>query len=106
MAKFGGLGALALCLVAGIGLVAGPQSGHAANDCGAEYEIGAGDTLGRIAERCGTTVDAILAANDRITSPRHISVGWRIEIPGAVQRRAAQQRARAEAPETGTIEKQ
>lgn len=101
MTKSGGFAVSALCVVLGLGLAAAPQPGLAASDCGAEYEIGAGDTLGRIAKRCGTTVGAILAANDRITDARNLSVGWRIAIPGAEQRRSERQRARAEAPETG-----
>jgi LysM repeat protein len=40
-----------------------------------------GDTLSEIAELCGTTVDAIMAANPQITDPTKIFVGQTLRIP-------------------------
>jgi hypothetical protein len=45
------------------------------------YVIVAGDTLSRIAETFGVTVDQILAANPSITDPNLIRVGQVISIP-------------------------
>lgn len=101
MAWFGGQRLAATVLVVAAGVAMAPASGLANNPCGAEYEIGAGDTLGHIAKRCGTTVSDIVAANDRITDARAITVGWRIAIPGAEDRRAEQRRLREQRPETG-----
>lgn len=47
------------------------------------YTIKSGDTLGEIAERFNTTVDAILRANPGITDADQIQVGQVITIPGA-----------------------
>ena len=49
--------------------------------CGDTYTVLPGDTLSEIAEFCGTTVDAIMAANPQITDPTHIFVGQVIRIP-------------------------
>jgi murein DD-endopeptidase MepM/ murein hydrolase activator NlpD len=46
------------------------------------YVVQSGDTLFRIAERFGTTVEAIVAAND-ITNPSLIQVGQKLIIPAA-----------------------
>ncbi|HHV62935.1 MAG TPA: LysM peptidoglycan-binding domain-containing protein [Firmicutes bacterium] len=46
-----------------------------------EYRVQAGDTLTTIAQRFGTTVQAIMAANPSITSPDVIMVGQVIRIP-------------------------
>jgi LysM repeat protein len=55
---------------------------YAQGTCGATVTVVAGDTLTRIAARCGTTVQAILAANPGITNPNLIYVGQVVEIPG------------------------
>ena len=49
---------------------------------GQVYYTVRGDTLRKIAARFGTTVDAILKANPRITNPNIIYVGQAITIPG------------------------
>ena len=54
----------------------------AVNNCGDTYTVRSGDSLGRIAKRCGSTVNAIMAANDRIKKPSSLRVGWEIRIPG------------------------
>jgi murein DD-endopeptidase MepM/ murein hydrolase activator NlpD len=47
-----------------------------------EYEVQAGDTLFDIAQRFGTTVDAIVAANG-LADPADIAIGQILIIPGA-----------------------
>lgn len=49
--------------------------------CGDTYTVLPGDTLSEIAEFCGTTVDAIMAANPQITDPTKIFVGQTLRIP-------------------------
>ncbi|MFN2155921.1 MAG: LysM peptidoglycan-binding domain-containing protein, partial [Anaerolineae bacterium] len=56
---------------------------YAQGTCGDTVTVVAGDTLTRIAARCGTTVQAILTANPQITNPNLIYVGQVIEMPGA-----------------------
>lgn len=53
----------------------------AADSCGATYTIKSGDSLGKIAKKCATTVNGIIAANDRIKNASQISVGWTIQLP-------------------------
>ena len=67
----------ALLLSAGLAVPAAAQS-----PCGASYTVRAGDTLYRIAQRCGTSVSALVDANDLITNPNRIGVGWTLAIPG------------------------
>jgi LysM repeat protein len=50
---------------------------------GSEYVVQSGDTLFSIAQRFGTTVDAIALANG-IVNPAFISAGQTLVIPGAV----------------------
>jgi LysM repeat protein len=47
-----------------------------------EYEIQAGDTLGKIADQFGVTVEAIVAANE-IANPDLIQPGQTLIIPAA-----------------------
>ena len=49
---------------------------------GASYTVAEGDTLLAIADRFGTTVEAIIAAND-ITDPTALFIGQVLIIPGA-----------------------
>lgn len=50
-------------------------------DCGAYYQVQPGDILLDIAERCGTTVDAIMAINPDIEDPSFIYAGQRLALP-------------------------
>ncbi|SHF12710.1 DUF3794 and LysM peptidoglycan-binding domain-containing protein [Desulforamulus putei] len=45
------------------------------------YVVQRGDTLSKLAQRYGTTVQAILAVNPQITNPNLITVGQTIKIP-------------------------
>lgn len=50
--------------------------------CGGEHVVAPGDTLSRIAARCGSSVEALMRANPQITSPAGLAVGWRLAVPG------------------------
>jgi predicted chitinase/nucleoid-associated protein YgaU len=63
-----------------LGKALGPTApGHAGGD--STYTVQPGDTLSAIAERHGSTVDAIAQANG-ITNPNFIQVGQQLRIPG------------------------
>ena len=47
------------------------------------YSVQAGDTMGRIAEQFGLSLQDLLAANPQITSPDSIQIGDVVNIPGA-----------------------
>lgn len=49
--------------------------------CGDSYTVESGDTLRAIAQQCGTSVDALVNANDEISDPGLIRVGWTLTIP-------------------------
>lgn len=58
-------------------------SANAQTRCGSQVTVAPGDTLFRIAERCGTTVAAILAINPQITNPNVIHAGQSLRLaPG------------------------
>jgi len=46
------------------------------------YTVKSGDTLGKIAERNGTTVSEIMKANPQIKNPNQIGVGQQLNMPG------------------------
>jgi len=75
-----GLALLGFLIAPSTALGAGPA--YAQGSCGDTVTVVAGDTLTRIAARCGTTVPAILATNPMIENPNLIYVGQAIEIPG------------------------
>ncbi len=54
-----------------------------ANPCGGSVALGDDETLFGVAQRCSTTVDAILASNPDITDVTRIPVGARIALPAA-----------------------
>src|SRR4030095_13266607 len=51
---------------------------------GQTYSVQRGDTLRKIAEKFGTTVDAILKFNTNITNPNVIYVAQAITLPGGL----------------------
>lgn len=67
-----------VCLV----LLFTAQSTSAQSTCGATVTVSSGDTLVRIAQRCNTTVDALLAANPQIADPNRLLVGQVLTVPG------------------------
>jgi LysM repeat protein len=80
----------------GLGL-GGP--GQASGVGGDGYTVRSGDSLGKIARRCGQSVDAILAANPEVKNPRHLKIGQDLAMPGA-NRTVAAETPGAEAVET------
>jgi LysM repeat protein len=66
-------------------LLAGPADAQSL--CGPRVSVGPGDTLSRIAARCGTTTTTILRMNPQITNPNVIHMGQTIHLAaGAVAR--------------------
>jgi LysM repeat protein len=53
-------------------------------NCGDSETVVSGDTLRKIATRCGTTVDALMRANPQITDRNKIFPGQVILLPGAL----------------------
>ena len=54
---------------------------RAQSPCGDKYVVARGDSLSKIANRCNTTVAALLEANPKITNPSYIFSGTRLVIP-------------------------
>jgi LysM repeat protein len=70
---------LAFVLLALVGL-AQPVATHAQDTCGPTVIVAPGDSLFRIAQRCGTTVAAIQALNPQVTDPTRLFVGTVLTI--------------------------
>lgn len=71
------LGALVIALAG----VLPAATSYAASPCGDTATVVYGDTLIDIAERCNTSVDALLAANPQINNTRALPVGLELQIP-------------------------
>lgn len=63
---------------------AATSSALAASGCGASVTVVKGDTLRKIADRCGTTVSALRRANPEIGSGDLIYPGQVLQLPGAI----------------------
>lgn len=74
--------ALALFLATGASL-SGTGPATAQSSCGTSVVVGFGDTLNRIAQRCGVTISGLLRANPQITNPNIIERGARLRLPGS-----------------------
>jgi LysM repeat protein len=70
---------LLLSLVAVIPAAAQPATAGA---CGATYTVTWGDTLNKIAAKCGVSLAALRQANPHITNPNKIFAGQKLNIPG------------------------
>ncbi|MEM9059197.1 MAG: LysM domain-containing protein [Pseudomonadota bacterium] len=81
------LAASALALALGVSGATSPAA--ASERCEGGYTVRSGDTLSKIAKRCGTSVQDILAANTKITKPTQIRVGWTLEMPGSLDQKSA-----------------
>jgi lipoprotein-anchoring transpeptidase ErfK/SrfK len=68
---------LAALTLAAFGL---PHSALAQAECGEEVIVARGDSLIKIARRCGTTVDYLLEMNPDISNPSRIRVGQRVAL--------------------------
>jgi D-gamma-glutamyl-meso-diaminopimelic acid endopeptidase CwlS len=67
-----------------VALVGFLPAGTAQAACGTTYVVQSGDTIGEIAQNCGTTITAIARANPNITDLSLIYPGQTILLPGAV----------------------
>lgn len=70
---------LALC---GAVIAAAPAGARPAHDAPGSHRVRAGETLSELADRLGTTVGALAAAND-IADPDHIVAGRALQVPRA-----------------------
>lgn len=78
------LGAAAM-LALGLIVISAGSPAQAQSLCGSRVDVRPGDTLSRIAARCGTTVTAILRMNPQITNPNVVHLGQVIRLaPGPV----------------------
>lgn len=66
---------------------AAPSEVHAQSRCGSAVTVSPGDTLFQIAQRCATSVSALMDANPGIHNPNAIHVGQTIRMPGRVAAR-------------------
>jgi hypothetical protein len=57
-----------------------PHTALAQAECGEQVIVAQGDSLSKIARRCGTTVNYLLEMNPDITNPSRIRVGQRIAL--------------------------
>jgi LysM repeat protein len=57
-----------------------------AGACGGTVTVQRGDTLGKIAWRCGVPLKNLIAANTQLRDPNRIFAGQEIAIPGAGER--------------------
>ena len=95
-----------LMLLAGAVVVAGIGSAvfaEAASVCGAEYVVKRGDSMGRIAKRCGVEVRDLMSANAQIRNASQIAVGDRVTIPGAAPKADTPTAAQGPTELTGRI---
>ncbi len=67
-----------------VGMFATTGAAFAASSCGTSVTVGSGDTLRKIAERCGTTVSALQRANPEIGNGNLIYPGQNLLLPGTV----------------------
>lgn len=57
---------------------------QAASSCGSEYTVVSGDTLLKIAQKCGSTLSALRLANPEVGSGNLIKVGQKLYLPGGL----------------------
>ncbi|WP_230530166.1 LysM peptidoglycan-binding domain-containing protein [Microvirga roseola] len=50
--------------------------------CGDSVTVSRGDTLSKIARRCGTSVEAMLGSNPHIRNPNIVPLGAALNVPG------------------------
>jgi LysM repeat protein len=97
------LRAAALCISALLAAapVAGAEEEQA---CGDSVTVERGDTLHRIAERCGTSVPELISANPELSNPDLIEVGQTLTIPADDRPAAADAGQPTETGEPGEAE--
>jgi LysM repeat protein len=74
--------AISLLLAGGM-VVSSAVPAFARTGCGNSVTVSSGDTLNRIAARCGTSISAILRLNPRIGNPNRIFAGQQIRLTGS-----------------------
>src|SRR5512144_2575173 len=67
-----------------VGMFATTGAAFAASSCGTSVTVVSGDTLRKIAERCGTTVSALQRANPEIGNGNLIYPGQVLLLPGTI----------------------
>lgn len=75
---------LAAILLSSVASIGAAPAAPATWGCGTSYTIQWGDTLAKIAARCGTTVAALQLANPAIGNGNWIYAGQTLLLPGAV----------------------
>src|SRR5690625_828602 len=77
-----------------------------APECGTSYTVQQGDTVAAIAQRCGSTMDALISANPDLKDPARISIGQELALPGAPDEAAPEEAAESSStsatPDDGT----
>ena len=63
--------------------------GKSGNYAGMYHKVKKGETLTKIAQKLGTTVEALLHANPKITDPNKIYIGQKIRLPAKTGRPVA-----------------
>ncbi|MFD2648244.1 LysM peptidoglycan-binding domain-containing protein [Devosia albogilva] len=73
-------------LVALLGAIPGGwiSPAFAESSCGTSVRVQPGDTLFRIAARCGVSISEILRANPNLVDPNYIKLGMTLRLPGRV----------------------
>lgn len=61
--------------------------------CGTSYTVQQGDTVAAIAQRCGSTIDALIDANPDLEDPARISIGQELALPAAAEEAALEEGA-------------
>lgn len=74
--------ALIFSISASLAIPTGLATAEAQAECGNSYRVKRGDTLGKIARRCGTTISNLMMANPQIKNPNLIYTGRTLQIPG------------------------
>ena len=72
---------VAALVIVGASAIFGSAAEAQSRECGRAVTVGFGDTLFRIAQRCGTTVGALMAANPQLPSQYFLLPGMRIQMP-------------------------
>lgn len=72
--------------LSGLIVAASTASAGAANSCGRDVEVQAGDTLSTIASRCGVTEGLILRANPSVDGSADLRVGQSVSLTGPMDK--------------------
>lgn len=73
--------AAALLVALALIIASSPAPAAAQSACGGFYTLQTGDSLAEVAQRCGVTIPALLAANPGVTHDRDLKEGTRLRVP-------------------------